>query len=209
MVTEKIKKLLALSSSPNKNEAEVALKKAFMLMAKHDVSDEDVKERKYEELVLLNVIPGLGVPEQVIPINHVLTNHFNVICVNQGDKFSAFGKKHHLEIVRYVFVYLDRLFIALAKDKQQKREYYYGLAVGFSNFLYMQKTKMKEEEGLVVVDPYNDIEKFLLDEHNMYLSNRNTRLKRGESYHDGKEDGARIRINPAIKNSKSPRRYLA
>lgn len=64
---EKIKKLLALSKSPNEHEAQSALAKAQQLMAEHKISmaeveDKEKKERQMniqlELLIRLEEIPG-------------------------------------------------------------------------------------------------------------------------------------------------------
>lgn len=45
---EKIKKLLALSKSPNEHEAQSALAKAQQLMAEHKISMAEVEDKKKE-----------------------------------------------------------------------------------------------------------------------------------------------------------------
>ena len=50
---EKIKKLLALSKSPNENEARVALLKAQEIMAKHHISERDLDETEEENEIIM------------------------------------------------------------------------------------------------------------------------------------------------------------
>ncbi len=46
IILEKIKKLIALSESPNESEAAAALSKVQVLLAKHDLTMTDIKQKK-------------------------------------------------------------------------------------------------------------------------------------------------------------------
>lgn len=53
-IKDKIKKLLALATSPNEHEAKAALLKAKELMAKNKLTEEDFEDAKKQEMVHLN-----------------------------------------------------------------------------------------------------------------------------------------------------------
>lgn len=198
-ITEKIKKLLALSDSPNKNEAEAALKKALLLMGRHSIADEDLKERKYHELLLWE---GQRLHPCMVPVL-IVVSEFNVLVIKSRGRIRIFGTTENLEIARYVFEYLCQTFKTLSyKNKiTYTSGYYMGLKDSILKTLRSAKEQI-QEEGLVLVDEHDAVKEWYQKEYGAKVSAH--RCSFNSDQRDlGREHGKNIRINPAIKEKQT------
>lgn len=123
----KIKKLLALSESPNENEAYAAARKAQMLMAAHGVESADLKSipegSELDEPLVNEIIENFG--QRVTGWKFSL---LDAICrVNYckclgGGQFGirALGRKTHVEICRSYYHYFVQVVESEAKQHKGK-----------------------------------------------------------------------------------------
>ncbi|HUU87426.1 MAG TPA: DUF2786 domain-containing protein [Candidatus Glassbacteria bacterium] len=145
-IVDKVKKLMALGESPNKNESERALSKAHELMRKHNI-DNLKEEREYEFTVRpIGISLGKRTPNYMYSIGRIVSDFYFVKYissyhfdenkwVNQRH-FELFGKPENLDLAEYVFHFLYN----------QGQE------------LWKEFKKVKKEEGFIVrgntlVDP--------------------------------------------------------
>lgn len=199
-INEKIKKLLSLASSDNKNEAEMALKKANELMIKFNIERNNLsyEERNYyrEDINL-----GFKRPTHTIWVAQIIQRHFFVNCVltRKRDSLSlAFlGEKENVENAIYIYNSLSLTFKGLGKGIRAKGSFYKGLADGFSYILTKQKMDTEKERGLVVVKD-NGIDKFMKNEFGRTGTAKSNYGRSDSAYSNGYTQGKDIRINKSV-----------
>src|SRR3989339_155873 len=156
-VIEKVKKLLALSSSSNKHEAELAMVMANKLILEHNLSTirqqtEDNLETSYMKRVLIaNKRSG-----KHHAISQILSKFWVKTIYNHGHNFfymEVIGNKTNVEIANYVANFLDHELEAMWNDARissrgrlsgitQKNSFMLGIAKGF-----LEKMERAEQES--------------------------------------------------------------
>jgi hypothetical protein len=144
----KLKKLLALSGSPNAAEAQASLDKAYELMARHDISAEqvnavqlgylqaDVLTHNHEEL-----------PIEVFCITTIMEQFFGVKIIqvdthhNNEKKVILVGKPDKIESATFIFNFLltayPNLYKRYLKDKKSQPE---SVFFSFGNMFFSSST---------------------------------------------------------------------
>lgn len=123
----KIRRLLALSGSPNKNEAERALAKAMELMAEDRLTLDDVQNAAPEYghgYVRREVIEGKIVPDHTKFIGGIVSKFFLCKVVLQfeprrGQRKAIahiIGRKHEAEIGEHVYLFLRTTYTKLWRE---------------------------------------------------------------------------------------------
>lgn len=168
---DKIQKLLALATSSNQYEAEVAMMRAQEIMLKHNLSRVEVEQTEINRAnwTKRDVWEGPGrLWVQSFVENIVSKFFFCRVVYTQKIKFDDrtqkrrkvrqvvfFGDEENVIIAEYVFVFLCRKFTELWQDYRianglthsASREYYLGLEVGLSKKLMEEREKLKWSEG--------------------------------------------------------------
>lgn len=211
-INEKIKKLLSLSSSENKHEAEMALKKANELMLKFNVGRESL-QYEHKNYVKEDIYLGKKRPVHTVYICVILQEHFFVSCVittkKDGKYLTILGEKENVENSVYIYNSLSITFKSLSCGVRSKGAFYLGLREGFCHVLSEQKRKLKEEKGLVVIKD-NDLELFKIRQFGGRLSKAKSSYNEdNRAYGEGFQQGKNIKINKRISNnSKQPMKYI-
>lgn len=159
-VTSKIKKLLALSSSDNPHEAEMATVKANQLLIEHNLKNLHLSEEALEdeEVVVLSVYEA---PKSNAMMNALydILQHFYVQPVinrnNEGVHLDVVGSKLNTSLALQVSDFIQDEFQRLwektrkenprLKGLRAKNSYTLGLAKGFSSKLKASKDVMKAQ----------------------------------------------------------------
>ena len=223
-VIEKIRKLLALTKSDNKNEAELAAAMSSELMTRHNISMLSMKEEKekYIEKPMGRVVKK-KVEEKFI--NGILREFFFVrimtIRYNGYSVKNIIGNESSVQVAEYVHEFLEKTFRDLWKQYKAihgasarvKQQYYYGLYQGLSSKLEAQKQEIKREsEGnctaLVVCE--KELDNFVDKNHK---DAKTVNQKIGGDYDAtararGIQDGKNININRGIKESENNSVFL-
>ncbi|GHO55499.1 DUF2786 domain-containing protein [Ktedonobacter robiniae] len=113
-IINKIRNLLALSTSSNPNEAALAAEKATELLMKYNLSLEQVTAKKseytwYDRPDFPNTNWKLGLYTIL-----ARTNLCQVIWNSQKRVVYLVGRKHNIEVVEYLYAYLTRAIDRLA-----------------------------------------------------------------------------------------------
>lgn len=151
---EKIKKLLALSSSPNSHEAQLAYEKAQFLMEQYNL---EVKEQQpYIEIeYICPIYMDKGLREQIHFICGMITPIFGSFCLrHQGGKLVFIGTELSNKISIYAIdSLLNNAAIIFRKEFAKNRSisfpfafwkgYYEGLATNFSQKFFEGHKKYK------------------------------------------------------------------
>lgn len=205
-IRDKIKKLLALATSSNENEAKAALLKAKKLMMDHKISEAEVQGLQEQELIHLqcdNVRWTTDSGEIWITslVNLIADNH---LC--SCSWFTPKGKRTHIlyihglgtdvELCKSVIEYAVGFVRGRIKIEQRRRvtsdpkavaaSYARGFILGIE-LMYDEQKDEHPEWGLVVSKPQE------VDEYMKSLGERNVRTRKTEfdplAYMVGQNDG--------------------
>lgn len=130
-VLSKIKKCFSLTKSSNTNEAQVALRQAYALMKKHNLSlhDVEVSEIAEQEAKTDN---KKKIPGWVTSLAHTIARLMNceIFCrsgLKKSISFVYVGQKENAEIAQYTFIVLYRALkkhrLEFIKSEVDKRKY--------------------------------------------------------------------------------------
>ena len=219
----KIKKLLALAESPVEAEAQAALLKARELMAKHKLSERDLKDVGKREVrdVELEITCSKRRDPWIVNLSGVIAE--NYCCQgyrrhspgSQTQRMGFIGFEDDVEICAAIFKYA--VDCVLAKIKKIKKEYKqyglradyikrmcdsygYGFVSGTDKSFKRQQEEKQQEWGLVLVTPKE------VQEASAHWSKRgfNARAAQSENLHmsafnsgyaDGKRFDPKHRLN--------------
>lgn len=211
----KIKKLLELANSSNKNEAEIASIKAQELLIKYNLNMQTVNnlEIDYTEDVLSELNRQ---PTEVAYITMILRNYFFVGALTERKFKEAttslriFGTTSNVQIATYVYVFLLRTYRQLWKEHKKQtsnansKSFYYGITTALSQKLEATKKKVENEYGLIVVD-----DKKVLDWMSVAKKRTIKCHSNNSSFYDGYQKGQSIEIRKPINtNRKNSGGYL-
>ena len=202
----KIKKLLALSTSPNENEAKAALLKAKKLMMEHKISEAEMQDLEEQKLIHLQCddirwTTDSGEIWITSLVNLIADNH---LC--SCSWFTPKGKRTHIlyihglgtdvELCKSVIEYAVGFVRGRIKIEQRRRvtsdpkavaaSYARGFILGME-LMYDEQKDEHPEWGLVVSKPQE------VDEYMKSLGERNVRTRKTEfdplAYMIGQNDG--------------------
>lgn len=120
---EKVKKLLALSQSPNEHEASAAAEKAQALLAEYNIalSEVETTSDKEDDMVMEGGVTTSSYPWQrtlsAAVAQMYLCKSFYMTYRGKGkDEHFFVGAKHNVDVAKMMFVYLVETIDRLAKE---------------------------------------------------------------------------------------------
>lgn len=214
-VQEKIKKLLALGSSENSHEAELAMIRANELIVEYNL--EGIKSRlennEDEESFVDTVLAGTKKNAKHGAIYDILRTFHVAPVFNMGRgsfQLEVVGSKQNIELAKYVAGFLDHKLEELYQTEKKenkkilsglaaKNAFMKGIGLGYVEKIEKGLANYKSSQDLVLLK--NDLTRLL---HRVY-----PRL--GSSYSTGgaanamakqlgEQNGKSLSINPGIKN---------
>lgn len=208
-VRSKVEKLLSLATSPNENEAQVAMKKARELLLRHEISP----ARPRRDFFIRQVGPlkkrhetweyQLGsILSTYFFVEGIWARSFDAAAAEDGTRLEIYGAPHHLDMAEYAHSYLSRVLPDLWQGYKRahgltadrdRRSYFSGVLVGFRQRLAEQDREFKEAYALVPAgDPR--LEQFF-NYVNPRTRNAGSRTIRGTAaYHHGIDQGRSVTI---------------
>lgn len=159
---EKIRKLLALSTSANEHEAQAALQMAVRIMDRHRLEAIDIAEEGNEAIYRILPTGKKRVAAYQRLITSLLSQYFQVTVIHSqlydpvADQvkrtFEIFGRRDHVEIAEHCYHFLEQRLLSLWQTYQKnlagsgrhsKNSYYLGILHGFQENLRGQRRKAK------------------------------------------------------------------
>ena len=214
-VLGRLKKVLALTDSPNEHEAETAVQKARRLLLRYNIDAVQLDDERRFAHRHLGAIKGRRASYELW-LAQILHEFFfvEIIWVESyrpgedkgGTVLQVCGTLANLEMAEYVYGYLtellDRLWREYKKERKlrgnrERQRYFAGVLEGFFNKLQEQERTIQADEALVWK---GDGE---LQEYYRYLHPRvQTRYGRGvtvsDAYRHGLEDGRKVTIHRPV-----------
>lgn len=216
-IIDKIKKLLSLATSSNENEANAAAERAQQMLAKYNLSMQQVdahSEYIHDEVVIET--NRAYVEDKYI--NAILDQHFFVqvlqariydrIRKKRILRYEIYGTEHNVEIATYVREFLVRVFNDLWRDylndpetprnRPSKNSFYFGLYTGLDEKLKASRHRAEDEAGLVWMGNHKLMR--YLEEQFPHLRNESTKIRGTDetSVEAGRERGKNITISKGI-----------
>lgn len=209
-VLRKVQKLMALSTSSNKNEAEQAMIKSQQLLLKHNIESKYIGGENEEQMYLKRILKQKKETAKMRAIGRILSTFFvNTVYARVGDftYLEILGTAVNVEIAEYVATVLDSELDRLWDHAQRqtnlkgiiaKNSFLFGIAQGYCKKIGALKKEYDTEatNALIV------IEKKLVDAQAMAYR-RLTTVKSSarccpESSALGEKMGKQLNINPAL-----------
>jgi hypothetical protein len=213
---DKINKLLALTGSPNKAEAELAAQRAHELLTKYNLDIADLQEKEIYEGEARS---GRSIKKwRRLLINSVAKYYYCRSLFYDGGsgyyKIVFVGHKHNIIICKSMFDYLEKSVLRETKNLHKNAKYKYrenfklGMATEISFRLYqLLNAKTTSEEKALIVTENKLIEK--------YFKEKGTRQgeieinpKNKTAFHRGIIAGSKVSLNDQIKNTSVPMELL-
>ncbi|MEK6883656.1 MAG: DUF2786 domain-containing protein, partial [Nanoarchaeota archaeon] len=187
-LVSKIKKLLALGTSDNPHEAELALLQAKKLAERYEIDilslnpfDENKKERERYDRKDINVGQRRSVCQSFV--SYILQNHFNVKIIYTGSRYNGrqiviIGRESDLQIAQYIQDYLNnemlRLWHKYQKDYNARCELRNSFLTGIYRGL---DTKLKEKKDIFADERIEEIKQEKGAEFGQVIENKFTLMK--------------------------------
>ena len=218
-VYDKVRKLLALSKSPNEHEAALAAERAREILDKYQISLAEVDEKEFTEIVEKGADSGYSNPRMWVHVLAMSTaKAFDCKVFRMGGVYVFCGLKSDTQVSEYIFAYLLRTVFGLMKQRMKNRRkigargagdvqsYAYGAAraIGEKIEAYAasqrrrdvyQEFKSKTGKDLMVVKN-GALEKYWQEKG--FRKPRRSKMKVSGDYYMGYQDGQKVNIYPGV-----------
>jgi len=192
----KIRKLLELASSPNENEARLAMDRAQELMAKYSISLIDSPEK--EQIVEVEYIPPFensGMREQLPYITNLIAKIFNCVVIAHGNKPSIIGFESNIKVATYSLdCILNQCWIDFIHRTDKSFNSYFSFWLGVRRALVERFHIMTSNEVGIVV--FNQAEDFLKKKYTNLIKDRGSKVS-GDIL-EGYRSGLTAQMRPAV-----------
>lgn len=221
-ILRKVQKLMALSNSSNKNEAEQAMIKSQQLLLKHNIDSKYIDGDDDEKIFLKRIMKQKKENAKMRSIAKILETFFVSIVYKRAGEYiylEVLGNAVNIEIAEYVanvlHLELENLWnqaqkYANLKGAIAKNSFFIGIATGYCNKIQA----LKREYNSDITNALMIIEKKLIDAKAMVYP-RLSSTKSNANYCSkslmlGEQMGKHLNINPAInKASKTDKAYIS
>lgn len=212
-VLRRVKKLMALASSSNQNEAELAMIKSQQLLLNHNIESKYIAGDEGERVFLKRIMKQKRENAKMRSIASILETFFVSTVYSRSEDFiylEIMGSAVNIEIAEYVAIVLQTELDSLWNQAQKqanlkgmvaKNSFFIGIAIGYCNKIQALKRDYNSDvrRGLMI------IEKNLIDAKAMVyprlISSRSSGSYCQESSALGEKMGRQLNINPAINKS--------
>ena len=212
-ILRKIKKLMALASSSNTNEAEQAMIKSQQLLLKHNIESKYIGGEDEEQMYLKRIMKQKKENAKMRTIAKILETFFvNTVYRRAGDSIylEILGNATNVEIAEYVACVLQGELDRLWKQAQcnchlkgmiAKNSFFLGIAKGYCEKIQF----LKREYDKDVKNELMVLEKKLGEAKAMAYPRLSTSKSQGslcrKSSLLGEQMGRQLNINPAVDSS--------
>lgn len=223
-IQEKIAKLLALATSPNENEAKLALLKARELMAQHKLRPEECKIKSSEEVIRQTI--GISVSKTkykwAVELSAIIAQYYCCVAYRTHkpgahvSEIGFVGLKEDFEICKRIYEYAfkwakdrcDEIYSKHAKDdlayrRNVSESFGFGLTRGIRKALKDQQEAKTQEWGLVMVTP-QAVKDNLNGMRSSVFARNNMRYTAAQTYNQmGYDEGMKFNPTRTIENCRN------
>jgi preprotein translocase subunit Sss1 len=214
---EKIQKLLALSKSPNENEASVALKMAMDMLSKHNLSMSEINVEKKETVEQEEVkFTGKNFSTwRTLLLNAIADSHYcNILKVHGTGIYYIIGKHTNRQATLLMFQYLSNVvefeckvnMADKALTKTEGKTYANSFKLGMVHRLTQRLQEKKnsiilesKSNALIKVDPYAvskaENQEYIRNKYKVHQAQERTNNINNSAYYQGDKAGQRVGLN--------------
>lgn len=213
-IVQRIRHLLALAESPNEHEAQLAARKAYTLMLKHNIQRVDSVQ---PDFVVQQVGPvTLRMSAHIKALAGLLGEHFfvypvftPVVDTETGEAAKALrlhGRPDNVAMAEHVFTWMletgERLFTEWkrahnTRSNAERRRFLAGLVHGFHQQLSDQRRTVQETGLVWVGDP--GLDRFVRRRYPRLRSGRRTSIRNTQAFRSGVNQGRRLELHRPVK----------
>jgi hypothetical protein len=209
----RIKKLLALSGSPNEAEAILAMQKCQELMEKYDIRHIDVDETTGKVRVVAEKIRGYSNRHTMwesklgATIAHSFDAQALILRGHHEWHLVFVAAKTDAEFILYLYKMLRRIISKNSKTYADKRRvgsrksirhsYSIGMIMTIHDRLIKLYKELPDERALVVVKE-GAIKEYIANEIGKVEKGSDTEISDRDAFKQGLEDGEEVQITPPI-----------
>ena len=207
----KIKRLLALSTSPNVHEAAAAAAKAAELMQRHRITALEAAAMPDAQAAPFSEETrevGVRLPVEARFITPLLRGFFAVRPIfawsadGRARTIKFLGRQSATEVASYTYEVLTRTFRGLFSKSglpvQQKRAYYAGLARTVGKRLEAERYRPSLESTALIVRDDKALELYVADRFPRLHNSRSSPIRGAEGYARGLRDGHKVHVSNGI-----------
>lgn len=216
---ERIRKLLALSESPNVHEAEAALEAALRLLRRHGLRRDDVTaveaEVSYRQLGRVRArVPKheqllAGALTRQFGVQAIWTTAFDVVEGKSGTVMELVGRAEQLDLVEHMFAVVlraaERDWVVhrrkngISSDRDRRR-FLEGVVIGFDKKLQQDDRTLREEGLIPADDPLVDA---WFQRRHPRVRTRSMSVSLDAAHRAGRAAGEALEVKPAIRGTSS------
>lgn len=211
-VFRKIQKLMALSTSSNKHEAELAMIKSQQLLLKHNI-DSKYMGSEEEKMVLKRIMKQPQKNARMQAIGCILPSFFVNVVFSRGQDgtyLEILGTEVNVQIAEYVAVSLqdklDNLWIQTKKEHDlkgalAKNSFFLGVAKGYCNKIQSLKKSYSSDEANALMVIEGKLTRAVEMAYKRLCFSKNLSRYNREAALLGELAGKQLNINPGVGKS--------
>lgn len=208
-IINKIKNLLSLSASANEHEANVALSKAYALIAKYKVTEQELKDKRIIEKPIMHIgRKDFCILNILVHLSKYLS--FSILTkkggYNQKNTMFLVGYEEDLHIAEQVIEkvlshsrksylkYRSKVNTGSRKETEDlKRGYYKGYVSSMVQEIEEKKTLLSKE-GIIPVEGNTEIDKYLKRYKYASVTTPELHSENKEAVSKGSQDAKEIKV---------------
>jgi hypothetical protein len=203
---EKVKKLLALASSTNPHEAELATLKANQLILRHHLDRAGLADAAEESLCVLDVMRAARKSAKLVAVYDILTQFMvrPLLHFGRGEvRLQAIGNRSQVALAEYVAGYLDRELEVLwkatgLKGTRAKNSFFTGIAKGYRQKLEAARKGFSAPEKAALVKVEADLGEQIQRFMGGFGQTRTGQVLDGNALGQGVKAGSNLSIRPGV-----------
>lgn len=214
-VLDKIKKLMALTASPNLAEAEVALSKAHQILKEYNLSMEDIEQDNRFSILEEDYLEFSKERKWRTQLSATVAdyNYSSVLKVTRGSTSTLriVGKEHNIVATRVMLDYLVATVERLSKTLpvKQRESYKLGIVQTLNSRLMDARKEEAVECNALVVREKDSINQYFKEKGNITTEVAKYKITNSVAYHKGTMDGYNISLNGQINKDKGAGMFLS
>lgn len=163
IMIEKIKKLIALASSPNEHEAALAMKKASELLAKYNLTMAAIDQTNENNIPTISLIEknmGNRVPKWIQVIYASIPKIFDCYSLirkywDGTQTYMIFGQKEDIQMTQHFCNYFIKIIMQTGKQMTSKtknrNDFIYGMTITVIHRLQDMYIQMATQQSMALV----------------------------------------------------------
>lgn len=216
----RLKKLMALASSDNTHESELATLKANELLLEHNLDLSKSSSEQEEIVYVKRVLETTRKTTKHVAIYEILKTFFVSPVFNHGRGvfyLEVIGDRTSVELAEYVANFLNHELDILWKQTQKdnpklkgmacKNSFFRGVAKGYVEKIQAQKNNIATKNELVIIE--KNLQRYLSIAYpRIGHSSLSAGMHNEDAHRAGKTKGSNLSIKPGLNSANNSKQFL-